>query len=42
MKKIIKIFQTIIVAILFGLAKSFGYKIEYKEIDKEQRIEGQK
>lgn len=42
MRKISKIFYTIIVAILFGLAKSFGYKTEYKETDKEKRIEGEK
>jgi len=42
MKKIIKIFYTIIVAAFLGLAKSFGYKTEYKDIEREKRIEGEK
>jgi len=41
-KKIIRTFQTIIVAIFLGLAKSFSHKVEYKEGQKEKRIEGEK
>jgi len=42
MKKILKIFYTLIVAAFLGLAKSFGYKTEYKEADKGSRIESEK
>ena len=42
MKKIIKVFYTLIVAAFLGLAKSFGYKTEYKDKEREKQIEEKK
>lgn len=41
-KYIYKLIYTGIVASMLGWAKSFGYKIEFKESDKEKRIESEK
>ena len=42
MKKITKIIYTIIVAAFLGLAKSFGYKTEFKDSQTEKKIERKK